>query len=153
MIGFVGHTGIRSPTERLKTLQVDEDASGCNSREAYLRFADRIEEMKERNVDYLRLAKAAGKKVFGMGAPVKGNTLLNYFGVGTELIECLLEKNLLRKGLYSPGMHIPILIEDEVNQIPDVYYVLAWNFKKEILMNNRHLVEQGVEFFFPVDPK
>ena len=88
-----------------------------------------------------------------MGAPVKGNTLLNYFGVGPDLIECLLEKNKLRKGLFSPGMHIPILMEDEVDVIPDIYYVLAWNFKKEILENNKKLVDGGVEFFFPVDPK
>jgi hypothetical protein len=63
-----------------------------------------------------------------MGAPVKGNTLLNYFQVGPELIQCLLEKNSLRKDLYSPGMHIPILMEDEVNRIPDIYYVLAYLF-------------------------
>ena len=84
---------------------------------------------------------------------VKGNTMLNYFGVGTQYIECLVEKNELRRGLYSPGMHIPILIERELPVPPDVYYVLAWNFKKEILANNAHLVERGVEFYFPVDPK
>jgi hypothetical protein len=109
--------------------------------------------MREENQAYLNKAKKDGKKVFGMGAPVKGNTLLNYFGVGEDLIECLLEKNKLRKGLFSPGMHIPILMEDEVDEIPDIYYVLAWNFKKEILENNQKLVDKGVEFFFPVNPK
>jgi len=153
IIGFVGHPGVREPMARLRELQATEDASGCNEREAYLRFADRIKAMKARNLAYLRAATAAGKKVFGMGAPVKGNTLLNYFGVGTNFIKCLLEKNVLRRGLYSPGMHIPILIEGEVDEIPDIYYVLAWNFKEEILKNNRHLVERGVEFFFPVDPR
>jgi hypothetical protein len=108
--------------------------------------------MRERNVDMLRKAKARGKRVFGMGAPVKGNTLLNYFGVGPDLIECLLEKNTLRRGLYSPGMHIPILIEGEVGETPDIFYVLAWNFKKEILANNQHLLDKGVEFFFPIEP-
>jgi hypothetical protein len=109
--------------------------------------------MKKRNLTYLQGAQKAGKKVFGMGAPVKGNTLLNYFGIGPQLIECLLEKNVLRKGLFSPGMHIPILIEQEVQEIPDIFYVLAWNFKDEILRNNKHLIDGGVEFFFPVDPK
>jgi hypothetical protein len=50
-------------------------------------------------------------------------------------------------------MHIPIEIEGELEQQPDIYYVLAWNFKKEILANNRDLIESGVEFYFPVDPK
>lgn len=153
MIGFVGHPGYRQKTQRLLDLEEEEKRSGCNAKEAYIQFEARIQLMRIKNVAYLEDAKKAGKKVFGMGAPVKGNTLLNYFQVGPQLIECLLEKNMLRKGLYSPGMHIPILIENEVQEIPDIYYVLAWNFKKEILKNNQKLVEHGVEFYFPVEPK
>jgi len=63
------------------------------------------------------------------------------------------EKNELRRGLFSPGMHLEVLIEKELTQLPDVYYVLAWNFKKEILANNQPLIQKGVEFYFPVDPK
>jgi SAM-dependent methyltransferase len=153
IIGYVGHAGLRAPTDKLQQMREEEEQSGCNSISAYHTFARQIREMKNENVRFLEAARADGKRVFGMGAPVKGNTLLNYFGVGPELIPCLLEKNTLRRGLYSPGMHIPILIEDEVDEIPDIYYVLAWNFKKEILARNKSLVEQGVEFFFPVDPK
>lgn len=153
MIGFVCHPGEREKSQRLRDLEKRENESGCNAIEAYQAFAKRIDLMREKNQAYLNKSKEDGKKVFGMGAPVKGNTLLNYFGVGPDLIECLLEKNKLRKGLFSPGMHIPILMEDEVDVIPDIYYVLAWNFKKEILENNKKLVDQGVEFFFPVDPK
>jgi hypothetical protein len=78
--------------------------------------------------------------------------MLNYFGVGTDYIDFLVEKNKLRKGLFSPGMHIPIVIEEELSEYPDIYYVLAWNFKTEILANNKSLIEKGVEFFFPVNP-
>jgi len=153
MIGYVGHAGANEKTARLESLIKEENESGCNTIEAYFDFAARIKVMKEENLNYLRKAKEEGKKVFGMGAPVKGNTMLNYFGVGTDLIECLLEKNTLRKNLYSPGMHLPILMEDEVKEIPDIYYVLAWNFKKEILQNNQALLDKGVEFYFPVNPK
>ena len=121
--------------------------------EAYRAFDERIKRMKKENLAYLEAARAAGKRVFGMGAPVKGNTMLNYFGVCPDLIQCLVEKNTLRRGLYSPGMHIPIAIEGEIKEEPHIYYVLAWNFKREILANNRHLIEKGVEFYFPVDPK
>ena len=79
--------------------------------------------------------------------------MLNYFSVGPDLIECLVEKNKLRRGLYSPGMHIPLLLEEEVSELPDIYYVFAWNFKKEILANNQALIDKGVEFYFPVNPK
>lgn len=153
IIGYVGHSGIRAPSERLQQMRVEEEQSGCNSISAYYDFAGRVKQMKETNLRFLEDARFAGKRVFGMGAPVKGNTMLNYFGIGPDLIPCLLEKNRLRRGLYSPGMHIPVLMEDEVNDIPDIYYVLAWNFKKEILARNKNLVAEGVEFFFPVDPK
>jgi 2-polyprenyl-3-methyl-5-hydroxy-6-metoxy-1,4-benzoquinol methylase len=153
IVAHVGHAGWRGPSEQLQQMRREEEQSDCNSIDAYRDFSVRIKEMKEENLGFLRAARAAGKRVFGMGAPVKGNTMLNYFGIGPDLIECLLEKNTLRRGLFSPGMHIPILIEDEVDDIPDIYYVLAWNFKNEILARNKNLVEQGVEFFFPVDPK
>ncbi len=153
MVAFVGHPGHHDITPRFRELLKEEQASGCNDIKAYHDFSERIVQMKKDNVAYLEKAKREGKKVFGMGAPVKGNTMLNYFKVGPELISCLLEKNKLRKGLYSPGMHIPILMEDEVDETPDIYYVLAWNFKKEILKNNQHLIDQGVEFYFPVNPK
>lgn len=153
VIGYITHQGKKTPSERLTQMRKEELESGCNSIEAYREFDLRIKQMKKENVEYLNRAKAAGKKVYGFGAPVKGNTMLNYFGVGPDLIECLVEKNDLRRGLYSPGMHIPLLIEDEVIDLPDIYYVLAWNFKKEILANNQDLINKGVEFYFPVNPK
>jgi hypothetical protein len=153
IIGFISHQAARPISERLTGMRVEEEQSGCNTIAAYRAFDERIKRMKVENLAYLDAARAAGKRVFGMGAPVKGNTMLNYFGVGPDRIQCLLEKNTLRRGLYSPGMHIPIEIEGEITEQPDIFYVLAWNFKKEILANNKHLIEQGVEFFFPVDPK
>jgi hypothetical protein len=107
--------------------------------------------MKLRNLAFLEEKKRQHKKIFGFGAPAKGNTLLNYFAVGTQYLDCLVEKNPLRNGLYSPGMHIPIVMERDVAQAPDVYYVLAWNFKEEILRNNDALVQAGTEFYFPVN--
>ena len=153
MIAFVQHRGGSRPrSERLHVLYAEEDRSGVNGIDAYHRFAHRIREMKEKNVSDLLERRVAGKRMFGFGAPVKGNTLLNYFGLGPEVIECLVEKNTLRRGLYSPGMHIPVVIEDELTITPDTYYVLAWNFKDEIMKNNKALLDRGVEFYFPVDP-
>jgi len=152
IVGYVARRGERAPSARLRALRAAEARDGTNTLEAYREFARRIERMKAENLEYLARARRAGKRIFGFGAPVKGNTLLNYFGIGPETIECLVEKNELRRGLYSPGMHIPIAIESELKALPDIYYVLAWNFKKEILANNRALLERGVEFYFPVNP-
>jgi SAM-dependent methyltransferase len=153
IIAFAGHEGVHAASERLEEMQKGEMISGCNELRAYQIFADQTRESKIRNLAMLQQAKSKGRTVFGMGAPVKGNTLLNYFGIGPELIPCLLEKNTLRRNLFSPGMHIPVLMESEVAEIPDIYYVLAWNFRNEILANNKALVDAGVEFFFPIEPK
>ncbi|MEJ6021474.1 class I SAM-dependent methyltransferase [Ramlibacter sp. PS4R-6] len=153
IIGFVSHKGTRATSERLQELRRRESESGCNTAAAYHRFAQQVQEVKARDLAYLRAARAQGKRVFGFGAPVKGNTLLNFFGIGPDLIECLVEKNELRRGLVSPGMHIPLRMESDIDVPPDIYYVLAWNFKQEILANNRELLERGVEFYFPVDPQ
>jgi len=152
IIGYVGHANRRPVSEKLKAMRAEEEAARSNEIETYREFARRIEVMKKTNIEFLQAARKAGKRVIGMGAPVKGNTLLNYFGVGPDLIQSLAEKNALRKGLFAPGNHIPVVMEEELEKPPDVYYVLAWNFKREILLNNRALIEQGVEFYFPVDP-
>ena len=152
IIGFVTHKGTQEPSDRLTEMRESEVTEKSNEFATYLDFAKRIEQMKIENLTYLSQAKAAGKTIWGFGAPVKGNTLLNYFGIGTQYLDYLVEKNELRRGLYSPGMHIPLVIEGELDKLPDIYYVLAWNFKREILANNQALIDQGVEFYFPVNP-
>lgn len=152
IIGFVAHQGQRQPSERLQAMRQAEVEEKSNEYQTYLDFARRIEQMKAENLAYLDAAKKVGKTVWGFGAPVKGNTLLNYFGIGPQYLDYLIEKNELRRGLVSPGMHIPLLIEKELTHLPDIYYVLAWNFKREILANNQKLIDQGIEFFFPVNP-
>ena len=153
VIGFITHKNRLEKTERLKELLEQEKKDGGNKIESYKQFAMDVQKLKADNRRYLETAKKMGKTIYGFGAPVKGNTLLNYFDIGTEILDCLVEKNELRKGLYSPGKHIPIVIEREVKNPPDIYYVLAWNFKKEILKNNQGLLESGVEFYFPINPK
>lgn len=151
MIAFASHAGTHEPSGRLRDYLAAEDASRCNDIATYHDFAKRVRVVKERDVAFLDGCAKRGQRVYGMGAPVKGNTLLNYFGIGRDRVSCLVEKNRLRNGLVSPGMHIPVVMEDELDSLPDVYYVLAWNFKNEILVNNKHLAARGVRFYFPVD--
>jgi len=140
-------------SQRLEQLLTEEDRSKANELETYLAFAERAQQTKERIRRDLDRRKGAGKRLYGLGAPVKGNTLLNYCRMGTETLECLVERNPLRAGMYSPGMHIPIILEDHLERQPDVYFVLAWNFKKEILSRYADLIQRGVEFYFPVQPR
>ncbi len=153
MVAYVTHQGAKPQSEQLKAYISAEERDRSNEFETYVAFAKKLQKMKEENVRFLSEAKKQGKRIYGMGAPVKGNTLLNYFGIGKNYLDFLVEKNESRKGLYSPGSHLEILIEKELTQLPDVYYVLAWNFKKEILANNQALIAKGIEFYFPVNPK
>lgn len=153
MVAFATHAGKRPRTSQLTALAQKEVDDKSNEFETYTNFAKRIEEMKKENLSYLSGEKQNGKKIFGFGAPAKGNTLLNYFGIGTQYLDCLVEKNDLRDGLYSPGMHLPIVLEKNLKDLPDIYYVLAWNFKAEILTHNQPLIDKGIIFYFPVNPK
>ncbi|MCX6976247.1 MAG: class I SAM-dependent methyltransferase [Verrucomicrobia bacterium] len=153
MMAFVQHRdGPHASTGREKSVLTEEERKGSNRKDWYLNFAQRIARIKRDNIKILGERKSRGKRIYGMGAPVKGNTLLNYFKIGPDTIDCLVEKNELRRNLFSPGMHIPIRMENEIETAPDVYYVLAWNFKHEILKKHADLLAQGVEFLFPVDP-
>ena len=152
IIASVCHKGRYNKTDRLGKLVKEEETSKLNDIETYKEFANKIKAMRERDLKFLNESLNSGKLIYGLGAPVKGNTLLNYYNINSETIPLLVEKNDLRKDLYSPGSHIKVVMEDELEQQPDIYYVLAWNFKNEILKNNRHLIEKGVQFYFPVNP-
>lgn len=153
VIAYVGKAATPAESPALQELLAAEQRDGSNTLACYRRFALAIEDVKRDNLALLAARKAAGRRIYGFGAPVKGNTLLNYFGIGPETLDCLVERNELRRGLFSPGRHIPIQIESELAQPPDVYYVLAWNFRDEILRRNRDLVARGVEFIFPIQPE
>jgi len=153
MVAFICKKGQRKKTASLKNFLKIEEQSKCNTINFYKKFASRVKRLKRKNIKKLKLFKKRKKIIYGMGAPVKGNTLLNYFRINNKIIRYLVEKNELRRNLYSPGSNIKILIEKDLTTFPDVYYVLAWNFKNEILKNNKHLLKKGIKFIFPINPK
>ena len=96
IIGFVTHKGKKNPSKRLLEMRKAEVDDKSNEFLTYLNFAKRIQKMKVDNLEFLDKAKKEGKQIWGFGAPVKGNTMLNYFGVGTQYLNYLVEKNELR---------------------------------------------------------
>jgi SAM-dependent methyltransferase len=91
IIGFVTQAGDRQGSDRLLRMLQAERSGGYNLLETYTRFARDILRRKAENLQFLMKARNDGKRIFGLGAPVKGNSLLNYFGVGPDLIECLVD--------------------------------------------------------------
>lgn len=128
-----------------------EARAGLFEAATYHAFSERVEEIKARLLEMLRGLKAAGKRLAGYGAPAKGNTLLNYYGIGPETLEFLADRSALKHGLYSPGMHIPIVPAERVLESrPDYLLILAWNFADEIMRQQAEYARQGGRFILPI---
>tara|TARA_R110000744_G_scaffold230726_1_gene348913 strand:+ start:136 stop:1362 length:1227 start_codon:yes stop_codon:yes gene_type:complete len=115
---------------------------------SFKEFANKIESNKNDLKELLIELKQKGKTVYGYGAPVKGNTLLNYMNIDYTLIEKIVEINPFKVGKYAPGSYIPV-IEESIDDLPDYYLLLSHNFKDEIIIKNKKLIEQGVKFITP----
>ena len=116
--------------------------------EAFKEFAKVIEAQRDQLKDTLEGFKAEGKTIYAYGAPAKGNTLLNYFGIDNTLVDKAVEINEMKIGNYLPQSHIPITLEDK-NDLPNYYLLLSHNFADEIIKKNQDIIEQGVKFIIP----
>jgi SAM-dependent methyltransferase len=121
-------------TERAAELLAREEAAGYSSMDIYLAYGERVIEDKQQILSTLIDLKRAGKRIVGYGAPAKGNTLLNYCGVGPEFVEYTADLNPHKQNHLLPGTHIPIRSPDELREDrPDVVMILPWNLKDEIM--------------------
>jgi len=128
-----------------------EEEMGFDKFETYLKLAERIGELKEKVVNNLTDLKSKGKKIAGYGAPAKGNTLLNYFNIGPEILDYATEALPSKIGLYTPGTHIPVIdIEEARKNPPDYYLLLAWNYKDVILEKEKEFRQSGGKFIMPI---
>ena len=115
---------------------------------AFKDFAKTIESQKGSLRKTLAQFKEQNKTIYAYGAPAKGNTLLNYFGIDKALVDKAVEINELKIGTYLPQSHIPITREDKAD-LPDYYLLLSHNFAEEIIKKNQDIIHQGVKFIIP----
>lgn len=128
-----------------------EEEMGLTDVETFLGFSDKVIENAKNVKELLASLKQQGKKIVGYGAAAKGNTLLNYFQIGPDLLDYITDTTSLKWGRYSPGMHIPVVHPDELKRnTPDYIFLLAWNYADAILEKERELREKGVKFIIPV---
>lgn len=115
---------------------------------AFHKFAEDVQVKRSKLRNFLYNKRLQKKTVYAYGAPVKGNTLLNYLRVDNTLVEKAVEINPLKVGKYMPGSNIPVFAEDK-NDLPDYYLLLSHNFEKQIVEKNRDIIEKGVKFIIP----
>lgn len=141
----------RPPSPNVARILAEEQSAGLTDEATYLAFGRKVESNKKKLITLLRELKAAGKKIAGYGAPAKGNTLLNYYGIGPDILDYLTDTTTLKQGLYSPGMHIPVVSPGRLlTDTPDYILLLAWNFKDAILEKEKELRARGVKFIITV---
>lgn len=117
----------------------------------YEAFAGRVQRLRSELVAILERARREGKRVAGYGAPAKGNTLLNYCKIGTEHLAYIQDTTPAKQGLYTPGMHIPVVPPARFQQDPPEYaLMLAWNYEPEILAKEAAFRRAGGKFVIPI---
>ena len=148
---FVGKNKNRIVSDNVKNLLKLEEEKGIYKIENLKKFADRVEQHKKEFLDLIRELKKQGKKIVGISAPAKGNTILNYCKINTDVVDYMTEKSKIKLGGYTPGMHIPIVEESKlIDEKADYGIIFAWNFAREIMRNNREFVNRGGKFIIPI---
>ena len=124
----------RAVSENVADLLKHEAAEGFENLEFYLTFSQKVQSTKRSILDFMVRTKNGGKSIVGYGAPAKGNTLLNYCGIGTDFMEYTVDRSPHKQGYFLPGTHIPIHHPDKIKETrPDYVIILPWNLKDEIM--------------------
>ena len=126
-----------------------EKEAGLQDLRTYEGFARQVERNRDDLVSLLRKLRAEGRTVHALGAPLKGSTLLNYCGIGPELVDVATEVNQFKIGRYTPGTHIPIVDEREEPRRPDYYLLLSWNFLEFFRRKHAAYLAAGGAFILP----
>lgn len=128
-------------------LRAEERAAGMHTADWYDAFEPRMRATKRRLLRFLIDAKDRGRSVAGYGAPGKGNTLLNYCGIGTDLLDYTVDRNPHKQGRFTPGTHVPIHAPEHVDATrPDLVLILPWNLAGEIREQMAHVRAWGGRF-------
>jgi SAM-dependent methyltransferase len=134
-------------TDAARELLAREDAAGYSDIETYLAYGARVAEDKRRIVATLSALKDEGKRIVGYGAAAKGNTLLNYCGIGRDFLDYTVDLSPHKQDHLLPGTHIPIRSPDAIRETrPDVVFILPWNLKDEIVEQLGFIREWGGTF-------
>ena len=110
-----------------------------------------MKETKRKILSFLIEAKRAGKSIVGYGAPAKGNTLLNYCGIGRDFIDYTVDRSPHKQGLALPGTHIPIEAPERIAATkPDYVFILPWNLRSEIAEQMKFVRAWCGQFVAPI---
>lgn len=130
---------------------LEEESEWVRDPDFYQSFGERVETLRHELIGLLQTLKADGKRIAVYGASAKGSTLLNFFGLGRDLLEYVVDRSTVKQGRYTPGTRLKIhdpsrLTEDR----PDYCLLLTWNFAEEVLAQQSQYRQQGGKFIIPI---
>jgi SAM-dependent methyltransferase len=137
----------RPETDRARDLAERELRAGYEELDTYRAYARGVQEEKRAILSFLIDLKRQGRSIIGYGAPAKGNTMLNFCGVGTDFLDYTVDLNPHKQGLFLPGSHIPIYSPDHLRETkPNVVLILPWNLREEIVAQHAYIREWDGRF-------
>ena len=140
-----------SPDATVGAILAEEKAIGLDRHAWFASFAARVERLREDLRALLSDLKRAGKKIAAYGAAAKGTILLNFCGLGPELLEWVADKNPFKQGRFVPGVRLPIVAPGRIlAEMPDVLLILPWNIEAEIVAQEAAYRARGGRFLVPV---
>nr|WP_319540119.1 class I SAM-dependent methyltransferase [uncultured Methanospirillum sp.] len=148
--------GLNSPkicinSEKVNLILKKEEKAGMKNIDYYLQFQKNVNQVKNEFLIFLLNAKKDQRKVIGYGAAAKGNTLINYAGVKSDLISYVVDRNEVKIGKFLPGSHIPIMDEKMIRKDkPDYIIIFPWNIKEEIINQLSYIKEWGGKFVIAI---
>ncbi|MFO0429424.1 MAG: class I SAM-dependent methyltransferase [Planctomyces sp.] len=147
---FARHMGSCDVHERVTTL-LNQEAEWVLSPSHYRQFENRVEKLRGDLVALIKRIKQENRRIAVYGASAKGSTLLNYFGIGSETLEYVVDRSTVKQGRYTPGTRLRIHDPAKLlTDCPDYCLLLTWNFADEILMQQQAYRDQGGKFIIPI---
>jgi hypothetical protein len=148
---YVDHGNAHELSPTIAALEKKEIEAGMNSLSFYSSFQASANKVKNQFLEFLINAKKENKKIAAYGAAAKGNTLLNYCGIKTDLIDFVVDASPHKQNRYLPGAHIPVTAEPKLKETkPDYIVILPWNLKTEITEQLSYARQWGAKFVIAV---
>lgn len=148
---YVSRINAHEKSENLEKIIQEEENNNIFNIDTLNKFALDVASHRTKLLQLLNKLRSEGKSIVGVSAPAKGMTLLNYCHIGPEMLDFVTEKSKLKIGLYTPGLHIPIVPDSELLEgQPDYALLLAWNFAEEIMDNLSEYRQKGGKFIIPI---